>query len=111
MDELRTIVRKAKGWRGSLGTQRRVVVSGYELRDPLVPSFSEESTHVAIYKLELSGESIQMTLHCTLHYALHCITSRSSSASSRAIMLRYVTRYTIHIASYDIAIYKLELSG
>ena len=31
-------------------------MSGYELRDPLCPSFVEESTHVAIYKLEYSGE-------------------------------------------------------
>ena len=60
LGELNAIVAHAKRWRGSLGTQRRVVVSGYELRDPLCPSFVEESTHVAIYKLEYSGER---TLH------------------------------------------------
>merc|ERR1719502_1064034 len=31
-------------------------MSVYELRDPLVPTFVEESTHIAIYKLEYSGE-------------------------------------------------------
>ena len=55
LEELNHVIAKAKKWHGPTDQQRRVAVSTYELRDPLVPEFKEISTHVVIYELHLDG--------------------------------------------------------
>eukprot|EP00753_Platysulcus_tardus_P019873 PLAT7594.1.p1 GENE.PLAT7594.1~~PLAT7594.1.p1 ORF type:complete len:1147 (-),score=675.26 PLAT7594.1:128-3175(-) len=53
--ELVWIVAKAKRWRGPRGAQRTVEVQTWQFVDPLDPGFKEETTHLAIFNVELSG--------------------------------------------------------
>ena len=55
MAEIKVLVEKSKRWTGPTGTQRKISICEYDLKDPLDSTFEETTTHICIYELHMDG--------------------------------------------------------